>query len=68
MNPICHTYRIKLPTITFDQSMRLYVGNHTFELIHLPGHTASETAVFIPEERTVFTGDNIFNQTQAFPA
>jgi cyclase len=59
-------YRIKLPTITFDQSMRLYVGDHTFELIHLPGHTASETAVFIPEERTVFTGDNIFNQVQAF--
>ena len=60
------TYRIKLPTITFNQSMRLYVGNHTFELIHLPGHTASETAVFIPEEKTVFTGDNIFNKTQAF--
>jgi cyclase len=59
-------YQIKVPTITFQQSMRLYVGNHTLELIHLPGHTASETAVFIPEERTVFTGDNIFHQTQVF--
>ena len=64
--PHLETYRIKLPTITFNQSMRLYVGNHTFELIHLPGHTASETAVFIPEERTIFTGDNIFNQVQTF--
>lgn len=64
--PQLETYRIKLPTITFNQSMRLYVGSHTFELIHLPGHTASETAVFIPEERTVFTGDNIFNQMQVF--
>jgi cyclase len=64
--PQLDQYRIKAPTITFQQSMRLYVGNHTFELIHLPGHTASETAVYIPEERTVFTGDNIFNQTQVF--
>ena len=64
--PHLSTYRIKLPTITFNQSMRLYVGNHTFQLIHLPGHTASETAVFIPEERTIFTGDNIFNQMQVF--
>lgn len=59
-------YQIKAPTITFQQSMRLYLGNHTFELIHLPGHTAGETAVFIQEERTVFTGDNIFYQVQTF--
>jgi glyoxylase-like metal-dependent hydrolase (beta-lactamase superfamily II) len=64
--PQLGSYRIKLPTITFSQSMRLYVGDHTFELIHLPGHTASETAVFIPEERTIFTGDNIFNRVQTF--
>jgi glyoxylase-like metal-dependent hydrolase (beta-lactamase superfamily II) len=59
-------YRIKLPAITFSQSMTIHAGNHTFELIHLPGHTPSETAVFIPEERTVFTGDNIFNKLQVF--
>ncbi|OGP50861.1 MAG: hypothetical protein A2Y79_14285 [Deltaproteobacteria bacterium RBG_13_43_22] len=64
--PHLETYRIKLPTITFNQSMRLYVGKQTFELIHLPGHTASETAVFVPEERIVFTGDNIFNRVQVF--
>jgi cyclase len=34
--------------------------------MHLPGHTASETAVYIPEERVVFTGDNIFYKTQTF--
>jgi cyclase len=64
--PQLGSYRIKLPTITFSQSMHLFVGSHTFELIHLPGHTASETAVFIPEERTVFTSDNIFNRVQTF--
>ena len=64
--PQLDQYQIKVPNITFQKSMRLYVGDHTFELFHLPGHTASETAVFIPEERTIFTGDNIFNQVQTF--
>jgi cyclase len=46
--------------------MALFVGEHTLKLMHLPGHTASETAVFIPEEKAVFTGDNIFNKTPTF--
>ena len=39
--------------------MSLHLGQHTFNLINLPGHTASETAVYIPEEKVVFTGDNL---------
>jgi len=54
------------PSITFTDSMKIYSGDHEFELLHLPGHTPSETAVFIPKERVVFTGDNIFYKTQAF--
>ena len=64
--PNLDSYNIRLPTITFTESMRLYVGNHTIELLHLPGHTASETAVYIPQERLVFTSDNIFNKVQSF--
>jgi cyclase len=59
-------YTVKLPTITFEKRMKLYVGNHSFELIHLPGHTPTVTAVFIPQERVVFTGDNIFHKVQTF--
>ncbi|MEW6185847.1 MAG: MBL fold metallo-hydrolase [Thermodesulfobacteriota bacterium] len=59
-------YRIRVPNITFDKSLHLYVGNHTCQLLHLPGHTYGETAVYIPEERTVFTGDNIFHGVQTF--
>ena len=58
--PNLDSYSIHLPTITFKQLLKLYVGDHTFELINLPGHTASETAVFVPQERVVFTGDNLF--------
>jgi cyclase len=59
-------YSVPLPEITFVDSMTLFVGDHTLKLMHLPGHTASETAVFIPEERVVFTGDNIFHKSPTF--
>ncbi|MBN1381855.1 MAG: MBL fold metallo-hydrolase [Deltaproteobacteria bacterium] len=64
--PYLADYKIKPPTITFNKTMTIHLGNHTFQLFHLPGHTASETAVFVPEERIVFTGDNIFHETQVF--
>ncbi len=34
-------YQLRAPTITFSERLNLYVGEHTFELIHLPGHTPS---------------------------
>ncbi len=48
------------PTITLSERLTLYVGNHTFQLISLPGHTPYEVAVYIPEEKVAFTTDNIF--------
>jgi glyoxylase-like metal-dependent hydrolase (beta-lactamase superfamily II) len=54
------------PTITLSQRLTLYVGDHTFELIHLPGHTPYQVAVYIPEERVVFTSDNVFGKVQAW--
>ena len=39
---------------------------HTFQLISLPGHTAGQTAVLIPEEKVIFTGDNIVNKKQGY--
>ena len=59
-------YRLKGPTITFSQRLTLYLGSHTFELMHMPGHTASELAVYIPEEKVVFVGDNVFCRVQTF--
>ncbi len=64
--PNLDSLSISVPSITFSDSMKIYSGDHEFELLHLPGHTQSETAVFIPQERVVFTGDNIFYKTQAF--
>jgi cyclase len=50
------------PTVTFSKEMTLYAGDHTFRLINLPGHTPYQIAVFIPEEKVIFTADNIFNK------
>ncbi len=53
-------YRPNAPVITFQSEMRLHVGNHTFRLVHMPGHTAYQAAVIVEEEGVVFTSDNIF--------
>jgi cyclase len=59
-------YRTHAPSITFSERLGLHLGNHTFHLIHHPGHTRGQTSVFIPEEKVVFTGDNIFYKVQTF--
>ena len=57
--PLDKAFRYRLPDITFSRDMTIYLGKHTFQIIHVPGHTPSETAVFVPEERVVFTSDNV---------
>ena len=59
-------YRVNAPVVTFDTVMALHVGNHTFEMIHMPGHTAYQAAILIKEEGVVWTSDNIFNGCQTF--
>ena len=61
---LLNNYQLRAPTITFTGRMTLYVGQHTFELFHHPGHTSSHIGVYIPEERVFFAGDNFTNQTQ----
>ncbi len=60
--PIPNGHPLRLPSITYSEQMTLYLGGHTFELIHTPGHTAGQTTVFVPEEKVVFTGDNVFGK------
>lgn len=57
--PLPEEWHFRAPDITFTQNLTLYLGKHSFHLFHMPGHTPSETAVFVPEERVVFTSDNV---------
>ena len=49
----------RLPAITLTGYITVYLGDHTFKIMHLPGHTAYQLAVYVPEEKVIFTADNI---------
>jgi len=57
--PLDKDFCYRLPEITFTGSLTFYLGGHSFRLMEVPGHTPSETAVYVPEERVVFTSDNV---------
>ena len=50
----------------WQSEMKLHVGDHTFRLVHMPGHTAYQAAVIVEEEGVVFTSDNIFCKVQTW--
>lgn len=56
---ISDDHQLRRPNITFSEHMTLYLGKHTFQIIYTPGHTIGQAAVYIPEEKVVFTGDNV---------
>jgi len=57
-------FLLKPPSITFDKCLTLYVGEYTFKLVSLPGHTPSHIGVYIPEARIIFAGDNFTTDSQ----
>jgi glyoxylase-like metal-dependent hydrolase (beta-lactamase superfamily II) len=46
------------PNVAFADSLRLNLGGRGVQILHLgPGHTAGDTAVWLPEDRILFAGD-----------
>lgn len=62
--PLLQGYQINVPAITFSEQLSVYMGGLSFHLLHLPGHTLGQTAIWIPEEKVVFTGDNVMGKVQ----
>jgi cyclase len=52
--------------VVFTGDLTLHVGDHTFHLLHTPGHTPGQVAVHLPDERVVFTGDTVFSEVQTW--
>lgn len=49
---------VVLPDLTYSGSLTLHADGLRVELLHLgPAHTRSDTVVWLPEERVLFTGD-----------
>jgi glyoxylase-like metal-dependent hydrolase (beta-lactamase superfamily II) len=50
-----------LPTLTFEGRMNRMVGNKKVELIQVgPAHTEGDVLAYVPENKTIFTGDILF--------
>lgn len=64
--PLVKDYSFRVPTITLTDRMTIYLGKHTFQLVNFPGHTPYQVAVFVPEEKVLFTSDNVVHQTMPF--
>lgn len=52
-------YRLTLPNVTFTDDMTLHVGEYSFELTYLPGHSDGHIGVYVPEAQVFFAGDNV---------
>src|SRR5467141_3115259 len=53
-------YSFVTPNVEYHQRTTLKVGERTFELMYLKGvHSESDTAVWLPKERVLFSADDI---------
>ncbi|MBW2381814.1 MAG: MBL fold metallo-hydrolase [Deltaproteobacteria bacterium] len=55
---------VVLPTRTFERELSLTVGDKRVELIEVgPAHTLGDAVVWVPKDRTLFTGDILFKDS-----
>ena len=59
-------YQVREPEISFDGRLTLFLGDVTLDLFARPGHIAAETAVYVREDKTLFTSDNVFHDTMTW--
>jgi cyclase len=48
-----------LPNIVFDDKMSLQVGNKTFHLEHMPGHSDDSIVVWVEQDNVLFAADTV---------
>lgn len=52
---------VTMPTRTFEGRLDVEVGGRTVELIEVgPAHTSGDTLAYVPDAKTVYTGDILF--------
>jgi cyclase len=60
------SFYFRPPEITIEGEATLHLGDHTIKILSVPGHTPKQLAVYVPEERVLFTSDNINLEIPAF--
>ena len=64
--PLVGDYSFRLPSITITDRMYLRTGGRVLQLTNFPGHTPYQIAVYLPEEKVLFTSDNVVHDTIPF--
>jgi glyoxylase-like metal-dependent hydrolase (beta-lactamase superfamily II) len=48
------------PTVVFENELTLYLGSMEVQILRLgPGHTKGDTVVWLPEQKVLFSGDQV---------
>ncbi|MEG8280475.1 MBL fold metallo-hydrolase [Streptomyces sp. AHA2] len=60
--------QLALPEVTFRDTLTLHAGGVRVELLHMgpAAHTTNDTAVWLPEQRVLFTGDLVMSGVTPF--
>lgn len=66
--PDAETYQSAMnkPDVILTGDLELAVGDHTVQILHVPGHTQGQLAVYLPEERVLFASDTVFHGCQTW--
>lgn len=55
------------PFVTFEDRIKVYVGNLLLEVFHVgPAHTNNDVVIWVPERKVLFTGDVVFKNCTPF--
>lgn len=55
--------RLRLPDVTFDETMRIDLGGRIVELYHFgAGNTPGDTVVYVPEAKAAWTGNLVLGE------
>jgi len=57
--PELREVELRLPDLTFTDSLRLDIGGRRIHLLHVPGHTSGSIAAFVEEAKVLFAGDTV---------
>jgi glyoxylase-like metal-dependent hydrolase (beta-lactamase superfamily II) len=49
--------QLRVPTVTFEREMSIYLGGMTVDLLYLPGHTIDGIGALVRSEHILFSGD-----------
>jgi len=63
--PLYGLFALKVPDVSITMALKeetLILGDKTFEIFHVPGHSPGSIALYWPDQKLLVSGDLFFNQ------